>query len=156
MVERPGRWANTKYIVDFIPLCLRPDKLKLEIFRDLYLKQGLSANQIATKIGCSRGLVLSRLHRADVPTEEKRLNNPKNYRSHEPPFGFAVNEGRLVPNKREMKIIRLIVHLRLNQNISFENIARELVQRKIKNRRGNIAWQYSVIRKFFYRWRDKI
>lgn len=155
MVDRAIQRTNRSYLYDFIPIILKPSRQKPDVFRDLYLK-GLSSSQIANQIGCSKTLVLDRLKKIGVDLSESRLTNPKNYRLAESPYGFSLRDGFLVPNKREMKVLRLIVHLRLHQDLSFENIARELIRKKIKNRRGKVVWQYCVVRKYFHRWKEKI
>lgn len=55
------------------------------------------------------------------------------------PYGFSKKNGRLIPNKSELKICRMVVQLRNNSKLYFHEIARELVRRRTKNRENWIS-----------------
>ena len=67
-----------------------------EILRDLYLKQGLSASQIGAKFNASKSHVLSKLQSMGIRKDPiERKFDPKNYRQHNPPYGYQVKNGEL-------------------------------------------------------------
>lgn len=73
-----------------------------------------------------------------------------------PPYGFAVRVGKLVPNRQEMKVCRLVVELVARKSETHTNVARELSRRGFKNRAGSIHWDSKTIFNIFKRWKDKI
>jgi hypothetical protein len=95
-------------------------------YRDLYIKDGLSAAQIGEKLGIPKQTVLNQLRRDGIRlgSNKGRMTNPENYRLASAPYGFSKKEGRLVPHKAELKVCRTIVQLRNNSNLSFHEIAR--------------------------------
>jgi transposase len=155
-VERPAQGTNTALIFDPIPFLVKPHKQKPQVYRDLYLKKGLSAAQIAERLGCARTTVLERLRRQGIRKSGGRMTNPDNYRLHEPPYGFSKVGGRLVPNKAEMRICRLIVELRERQGLSALSVSKELQKRGVSNRRGSATWSHHSVIRIFNRWKEKI
>ena len=151
----PTTTQNTIYLTDFIPLLLKPCKQKRKFYRDLYLKDGLSASQIAERVGISKTTVLERLREQGIRIPKGRKTNPKKYRLHHPPFGFRKIDARLVPDRSEMKVCRMIVHLRI-KGMSFRKIAIELTKRNLKNRNGMVNWSHTIIRMLYHRWKEKI
>lgn len=69
-----------------------------------------------------------------------RKANPNNYRIHESPYGFRKKEGRLVTCKPELKVCRIVVQMYEKERRTYSAIARELIQRGYKNRRGEKRW----------------
>lgn len=155
-MERPERRANTIYLVDFIAVSLKPSITKAEILTDLYLKQGLSSSQIAEKLGCSKTMVLERLRAQGIRIGDKRKTNPNNYRLHQPPFGFSKRESKLIPNRKELRVCRMIVRYRDLKKWSYREIAKVLEEKKIKNRAGRIRWPGSTVRRIYLDWKEKI
>ena len=127
-------------------------------YSDLYLKNGLSAAQIGEQLGIPKQTVLNQLKREGIRlgTNKGRLANPENYRLAYAPFGFSKKEGRLVPNKSELKICRLVVQLRNNSKMTFYEIARELERRRIKGRTNSISWTHATVGRIYRRWNQKI
>ena len=156
MVERPIQGTNTLVAVDSIQFIPKPYKQKPAFYSDLYLKEGLSAAQIAQRIGCSKTTVLERLRKQGISNGSGRRTNPKNFRLHHPPFGFSKLEGSLVPNKAEMRICRLVVELRDRQKMSTRETAEELMRREIRNRRGVVYWTHVAVGRIFNQWKGKI
>ena len=94
----------------------------------MYLKDALSASQIADKLGISKTAVLERLHSLGIrgaPIAE-RMINPTNYRASVVPYGYRNVEGQLVANKKEVRICRLVVQLINERGLSLQGAAREL------------------------------
>ena len=127
-------------------------------YRDLYISQGLSAAQIGEKLNLPKQTVLSQLRKAGIRlgTNKGRIANPENYRLAYAPYGFSKKDGRLVPNKSELKICRLVVQLRNNSKMSFHEIARELERRRIKGRTESISWTHATVGRIFKRWNGKL
>ena len=84
--------------------------------------------QIGRQLGISKQTVLNQLKRDGLRKGgyKGELADPNNYRLAFAPFGFSKKDGRLVPNKSELKICRLIVQLKNNSNFSFHEIAQSL------------------------------
>ena len=125
----------------------------------MYLREDLSASQISDKLGISKTAVLDRLHTLgirNVASIGERMTNPKNYRASVAPYGYRIADGQLVANKKEVRISRLIVQLINEQELSLMGAARELMQRNIKNRNGNVWWDHSMVRGIFKRWNGKV
>jgi hypothetical protein len=124
----------------------------------MYLKEGLSASQISDKLGISKTAVLERLHSLGVQGASiaERMINPKNYRASVVPYGYRNVEGQLVAHRREVRICRLVVQLINQQGLSLQGAARELMQKNIKNRNGNVWWDHSMVRGIYRRWNGKI
>ena len=80
-------------------------------YSDLYLKKGLSAPQIGEKLNLPKQTVLGQLQRDGIRlgTNRRRMANPENYRLLYAPYGFSKKDGKLIPNKAELKICRLVV-----------------------------------------------
>lgn len=127
-------------------------------YRELYLEKGLSAAQIGEQLGIPKQTVLSQLKRDGIRKGgyKGELADPNNYRLAYAPYGFSKKDGRLVPNKSELKVCRLVVQLRNNSNFSFHEIAQELARRRIKNREGSISWNRATVGRIYNRWNNKL
>lgn len=127
-------------------------------YSELYLEKGLSAAQIGEKLGIPKQTVLNQLKREGIRlgTNKGRLANPDNYRLAYAPYGFSKKDGRLVPNKAELKTCRLVVQLRNNSKMSFQEIARELERRRIKGRTNSISWTHATVGRIYKRWNGKL
>ncbi|MCB0411440.1 MAG: hypothetical protein KDD22_02870, partial [Bdellovibrionales bacterium] len=78
------------------------------------------------------------------------------FRHHNPPYGFKVQNGKLVVNKQELKICRIVVDFMGRQKRPVREMAREFIRREIKKRRGHVKWGYLVVQQIFKRWNGKI
>ncbi len=156
-IDRAVRWANyPKYLHSF-PIQSRPYRPKAKNLRNWYLDDGLSANQIAEKLGVSKTFVLDRLREMGIQSDESgdRLTNPHNYRSSVVPYGFKVNDGKLVPHYPELKICRKVVAL-VREGHSFRSVTRELATIGFKNRIGKVNWDHSTVKSIYERWSEKL
>lgn len=158
MVDQPEYGANTGYLVDSINITFNVKLLNFDEIKDLFLDKGLSATQLAKKYGVSKTVILEGLHKIGVKVGGggERMTNPQNYRCKNPPYGFLVKDGKLVPNKREMKVCRLIVELMGRQGLSSTAAARELETKRFKTRGGSENWDHSAVRRIFERWQGKL
>lgn len=123
------------------------------------LKDGLSASQVAEKLGISKTAVLEKLHDLGIRNEAskvERMTNPNNYRAAVAPYGYRNADGQLVATKKEVRICRLVVQLINEQELSLNGAARELMQKNIKNRNGNVWWDHSMVRSIYKRWNGKL
>ena len=150
--------TNTCYLADFIEICLSPKLLNQAKIRDLYVRDGKSPAQIAAHFGVSRSTITDRLNAQGVRLEfgEGRSSNPDNYRHVRPPYGYAVKDGKLVLSKSEQRVCKVIVERIKRQNQNYNEVARELVKRGVKNRAGRTKWDGKAVAKIFKRWKDKL
>ena len=157
LVEQPEIGTNRPYLIDLIEITVSPKLVSKGKIRILFVKNGLSAAQIAERFGVSKSFILSVLHNSDIKVGKVgRSTNPQNYRNSTPPYGYSVRNGHLVPNKSELKICRIVVELRSRQNFSIIQVAKEVEKRGFKNRRGNTIWNPRTIINIFERWNGKI
>ncbi len=158
MVSQPEYGTNTRYLVDFIRICLSAKLLNSEEIRELYENKLLSAAQIGKHFRVSRVTILSHLHEMgirDRPSVE-RATNPENYRMRVAPYGYAIQNGKLVSNKTELKICRLVVELVQRHGRRHTDVARELSRRGYKNRAGRKKWNSGTVFNIYKRWKDKL
>ena len=158
MADQPEYGTNTCYLADFIEICLCPKLLNPSKIRDLYEREGKSPAQIAAYFGVSRSTITTRLNAQGVRLEvgEGRSSNPDNYRHVRPPYGHAVKGGKLVLNRSELRICKLIVERINRQNQNYNEVAHELSKRGVKNRGGQTKWDGKAVAKIFKRWKDKL
>ena len=158
MVHQPEYGTNYAYYVDFIQVCLSAKLLNSEEIGRLYLEEKLSLNQIASKFKVSRSAIRSRLRGLgiDIDAVKPVSTNPENYRYNTPPYGFQVRDGKLLPNRLEMKICRLVVELIEREGRNHSEVARELTRRGLKTRTGKVKWDSKAIFNIFKRWKDKL
>jgi hypothetical protein len=157
LVEEPEIGTNRPYLIDSIKISTIPKLIRTSEIKALYLQNGLSAGQIAEKYGVSKSFVLATIHRSGLTTSKAgRSTDPANYRNNSPPYGYLVRDGRLAPNKSELKICRLVVELRGRRGLSTTQVARELEKQNFKNRKGRTVWNSNTILNIFERWKNKI
>ena len=114
--------------------------------------------KIASKFKIARTVILARLHGVGIREgtgNAKRSTNSENYRCRVAPYGFSIQAGKLVPNRMEMKICRLVVELVQRDGRTHSDVARELARRGHKNRAGGIVWDSKTVFNIFKRWKDK-
>ncbi len=157
-MRQPEYGTNYAYFVDFIEVCLSAKLLNSEEIGRLYLKEKLSLNQIASKFKVSRFVIRSRLRSLgiDIDAAKPVSTNPENYRYNTPPYGFQVREGKLLPNRLEMKICRLVIELIQREGRTHSDVARELIRRGLKSRTGKVKWDSKTIFNIYKRWKDKL
>lgn len=157
LVEQPEIGKNRPYLIDFIKINTIPRLIGRSEIKAFYLQNGLSAAQIAEKCGVSKSFVLAVIHKLGVNTGKVgRSTDPVNYRNNSPPYGYSVRDGKLVPNKSEMKTCRLVVELRGRRELSTIQVAKELEKRGFKNRKGRTLWNTNTVLNIFNRWKNKI
>ena len=147
MVDQPEYGTNTNYVRDFIEIRFKPQLVNYQEIRNLFEIERLSVKQIAMKLGVAKTFVLKHLKRLNVKTEvgKSRMTNPNNFRHHNPPYGYTVREGKLVVSRNELRVCRMVVELLGRQKKSARESARILVDKNIKNRRGEIKWVHLVV-----------
>jgi hypothetical protein len=158
MVEQPEYGTNTPYLIDFIKVTLSPKLASNEEIRKLYVEMGLSASQIASQLRVAKSFVLARLRGLGIRDDEnaKRFTSPENYRCPVPPFGYAVKDSKLVPNKAELRVCHAIMELIDLQGLSSTATAKELSRRKLKNRAGKTSWSHGSVLVIYRRWKGKL
>ncbi len=70
-------------------------------------------------------------------------------------YGNRIIDGRLVNDRQEQKVARLIVELRLRQNLGWKEVAQRLNIGGFRTRSG-ITWKVGRVRMVFDRWKDKL
>lgn len=158
MVHQPECGKNTPYVVDFIKITLSAKLLNPEEIRVQYVEKGLSVPQIAKLFQVSKSMIRVRLHAMgirDGMTSGRNLN-PENYRCPVAPYGYQVQIGKLIPNKRELHICRTVVNLIDRDGLTHSETARELARRGHKTRTGKLKWDSKTIFNIYKRWNGKI
>ena len=157
-MRQPEYGTSTPYYIDFIQICLAVKFINNDEIRELYQEKGLTINQIASRFKVSRTVIQCRLRemRINEVITVNKLNNPQNYRCRVPPYGFAIEFGKLVPNRLEMKICRLVIQLVQRQGKGHTETARELSRLGFKNRSGSTAWDSKTVFNILKRWKDKL
>ncbi|MBI4404113.1 MAG: hypothetical protein HY537_08130 [Deltaproteobacteria bacterium] len=158
LVDQADYGTNRPYYRDVIEFWSNPYKLDPAQLKHFYVEKGLSANQIAEQLGVAKSTVLSRLRRFKLSPKGwiERASNPNNYRLSNPPYGYVVRDGKLIVNRSELKVCRLIVWLMRERKISAGAMPQELERRRVKNRKGTLKWGYWTIRKIFERWKETL
>lgn len=158
MVDLAEHGTNQPYLVDFINLTLHTKLIDSYEIRRLFLDNGLSSVQIAKKYNVSKTTILSILHKMNVRVETQagRITNPNNYRVRNPPYGFRIQDRKLVLNKSEIRFCRLIVELIARKGFSKSDVVRELEAKRYKNRNSSTKWDHSTVRNIFERWKNKL
>ncbi len=155
-MDRVGQRTKCSLLTDFIHFRPKPHAIKAGVLRELYLEKGLSSNQIAAELGVCKSAILTRLRAIGVREKAGSKTNPENYRHHEPPYGYRVQDGKLVPNKKELLICRLVIELRTRKGWALAEIASELTKRGYVNRRGAASWHHHSVNQIFKRWNGKL
>lgn len=157
MVDQAEIGTKRLLLIDSIQLRVRPISLDQGEIKRLFLEEKLTAVQIARKFDVAKSVILGLLHRQGVRIGKVgRSTNPQNYRNPSPPYGYRVKDGKLVLNKSELKICRLIVDLKCRREKSLAEIATHLEMRGFKNRNGRTVWNSNTIQKIYKRWEGKI
>lgn len=134
-----ARGAIPPLIEDTIPL---PSLLSLRsksALEGLYRHERLSARKISRLAGASRAGVLGALDRFGIP---KNGNGHK--RTGHVPFGFDYLNYRLLKNKAEQDVIRMMRQYRVG-GLSLRKIAGNLNQRLVPTKNNGI-WQANTVR----------
>lgn len=118
-------------------------------------KEGLSAQQVADRVGISKQAVLARLRQIGVRRTPGRGRSPDNFRYPYPPYGFRVVSQRLVLNRRELRIARLIVELRDCNGMKWAEMV-EVLKAKGARTRSKREWSSVGLRRVHKRWSGKL
>lgn len=158
LVDLSVHGTNTSYLLDFIRICFKPQLLNSAEIRHFYLKEGLSASQIASHYGVSKTVIIGWINRLKIGSKSAtgRMTNPNNFRHHNPPYGYKVRDNKLVLNNAELKVCRAVVELMGRKKCGAREAARELTSRGFKNRRGDSTWGHLVVQQIFKRWKGKL
>lgn len=157
MVDQPEYGTNTCYLIDMIQINVNSRTLDIDQITELFVKQRLSASQIGHRFGVAKSVILKLLNGAGVRIGKVgRSTDPKNYRNNSPPYGYSIRGGKLVPNKAEMKICRMVVELRGRRGYSTTQVAKELERLGYRNRKGNLVWNTATVLNIFERWNGKL
>ena len=109
--------------------------------------EGLSARQIAGLIFSSKTAVLESLERFGIPIREPHYNhgNPS-----QTVFGKKVHHGRLIEDKVEKRVIKIILELH-EQGLSLRKIAKCLNQMEFATKNRSWKWNPEMIRRVLSR-----
>ena len=155
-MDRSRHWANRPQVPDFVRFITSPKSASPEVFARLYVKNGLSASQVAAETGLCRSAVLGRLHKLGIRNVKDRGCSLDNFCfPQRVPFGQKIVQGRLIENRREMKTVRQILEMRERQKLSWNCIAQALNRGDFKTRHGQ-PWKIGTVIKVFVRWAGKV
>lgn len=155
MVDRAVYRANSTNLSDFVGLFVNPKIAAPDDIADLYLKKGLSAKKLGAELGLSKTSVLRRLHHLGIRKEtvsEIAKDHPRPVRRAS--YGLRIVDGRLVPDRQEQKVARLIVELRLRQKLPWNDLVRKLNMNGLKTKSG-LPWRVGTVRMVYGKWKDK-
>ncbi|MEZ4742682.1 MAG: hypothetical protein R3B45_09575 [Bdellovibrionota bacterium] len=146
------------YLRDIIYFHLKPLKTNSGRIADLYLSKGHSAKQIADEFGVSKTSILECLHSMDIRSGsgKGRVQNPNNYRLHNPPYGYRRFGDQLVVCKKQLKLCKLVVQLIDDEKMSLNAVARGLTSLGYKNKQDKCSWDHSVVKAIYVRWKGKV
>lgn len=155
---QPEYGTNHAYYIDFIQICLAVKFINSDEIRELYQEKGLSISQIASRFKVSKAVIQCRLRELRIKESNisNKVNNPQNYRCRVAPYGFSVESGKLLPNRLEVKICRLVIQMVQRQGKTQSEAARELTRLGYKNRSGKTIWDSKTIFNILKRWKDKL
>ena len=113
---------------------------------NLYIKRDLPIREIARQMNVSHSTVIECLRRLGIHDKgsKKRIIIQGQI-----PFGFDYKNGKLVKNKEEQEVIRIIKQLR-SSGLSLRGIARELNKRLVPTKHKGI-WQATTVSKILER-----
>lgn len=113
-----------------------PLYLNQEYLQQKYVTENLSADEVASEIGCAVSTVLKHLEKYGISVRESSENiRPKRHL----PFGKKI-VGRSVENhKREQEVLKQIKELR-DQGHSYWKIAKILNTLKVRTKTGRGQW----------------
>jgi hypothetical protein len=154
LIGPTGTIPEHLYIEDIIPVRHSPRKSNREEIRRMYLEEGLSASQIGERIELSKQAVLARLRGMGITRHVNQGRSAHNFRYPYASYGMRIVSGRLVTHAKEMKIARMIVHLR-ERSLSWAEISRHLNAKGLRSRRGH-DWHGVRVRRVHNRWVGKI
>ena len=155
-MEESDTWANSADLPDFVSVFANPKSVGATRIKDLYLKKGLTASQIARRIGLSKAGVLSRLGSVGIRRETmKDLSVEYPRPATRAPFGKRIVAGKLVDDRRELKVARYIVELRGRQSLGWKEVAQKLNSDGLQTRTG-LLWKVGTAKKVFDRWNGRV
>jgi hypothetical protein len=111
----------------------------------------MSLREISAETGRSKTAVLTALKRQGInlrsfaPGSARKLRPNHQLRIGIPPYGFAWLRGKLVPDTKEMQVVRLMFKLR-QQGLSYRSVAAKL-NALGKRTRSRTLWEHTVIRR---------
>jgi len=152
---RPERCAHRELLYDYVKFLIVRTNLDMNEVRRLYLEANLTASQIGEMFGVSKQMILSRLRRIGVRRTPDRGRSPDNFRYTNPPFGYRVLSGRLVLDRKEMKVVRRITQLRDCEKMKWSEIHQELNRSGFRTRRGCL-WTVVAVKRVHGRWTGKV
>ncbi len=156
MVDQAGHCTNSKDVADFIGIFAISKGAGTSEIGDLYLIEKLTAAQVAVRVGISKASVLRRLHALGIRKETlAEVANDQPRPAVRAPFGQRIIAGKLVNDRQEQKVARLIVELRARQNLGWNEVVRRLNEDGLRTRSG-IPWKMGRVRMVFERWNGKL
>ena len=136
--------SSTTYISDFIEFQVIPWYQSASFLRQKYVVDGLSARQIAELITSSKSTVISRLKQFRIPLRSQEQSHSLN--PGQVAFGQRLLNGKVVPNKVELEIIKKMTALK-SQGLSYWKIAEMLNLWGIPTKNRNSKWHPTTVMK---------
>ena len=146
--------ARKRLVRPDVDLILRIQTIDPSEVRRMYLEEDFTASQIADRLGISKQAVLARVRRTGVRNAQAKGRSSTNYRYRNPPYGLKVLNGTLVPDRREMRVVRQILRLRGN-GYGWMQIVKDLNASGILSRRRK-PWRRMGVKRVHKRWVGKV
>jgi hypothetical protein len=157
LVDRSGHSQHRDHLTETLTFQGSSRAIDTSQIAALYIKDRLSTPQIAEKLACSKSFVITTLKRQGLlRCKSAAQTDPTNYRNPAPPYGYRVADGKLTPHPAEMKICRLIVSLIDDRGHNYLQAAQHLLQKQVKNRRGQVVWHHYTVSRIYARWKGKL
>lgn len=158
-MEQFQSWKNRSKLLDSFEFIFDLKLKSKEFWWNLHVKEGLSFSQISNRLGIPKATVRDFIWKHGLKRESHkgRSTRPDNYRAPNPPYGYKVMSGKLVFDRNEVKVCKLIVALRGEQSLSWAAIVDELNKRRIPSRRHGegACWHRHIVKIIYERWNSK-
>ena len=135
------------YLSDFIELSRTPSITNKSVLHQKFIIEGLSSHQMAGYFGCSTTTVKKYLREFDI--KKKVLTGKSCYNLS---FGEKFIKGKIVPCRKERKIIDSIIDMNKKQGLSTCAIAKALNAMKIPKKKRGMKWNHVNVGTILKRW----
>lgn len=144
--------SSTFYLTDTIDFQYVFPLTDRSFLHQKYVVEGLSRREIATLTASSRATVTRYLHLHNIATacpERRSWQHPGQL-----PYGTRLHNGRVVPNKTELRVIRRMCDLRA-RGMTYRQIVARLEGARIPTKTGRLSWAATTVMKLVSKHGDR-
>ena len=132
--------SSKHYLSDIITLSEPLPFKECGVLRQKFIVEGLSAREIAKRLGCSSTTVKKYLRLYGIRKGIRRGKARYNLA-----LGEKMVKGRVMPHKAELRIQSMIIDMHKNEKLPARAIARLLDTMKVPTKRQGKKWDHSVV-----------